>query len=398
MIFRNRAFAQPKSLFRRINPELLHNYFKYHKTLQDFDWDSYIKDRWHLIEDLVEEFYKAPIKKRQEIEVELRQVNSLSGLAAQETLEAVAKQFKLVWDGEQMPEDQALMVLMENKDAFLTACNWSNLETYGSFTDYIGVKPKEPKEWAKIKQPMTDAWKLLLQNQSKGFGRVYIEHYDASRCPEGIRGAPLVSIGASDRRAYLVYYEAPGKYVTRFDDMTDRPEEKSEKPVLEALLIYYPKTGRLKVKAKTDTIIETARDDYAKLVLGAENYFSAGTERVYDLDLFKKKLESTDFPTDSADRIVSVKVVNLRFRPDGLTKDIIEIDSVKALKERIRTLKIDLTTAVIKRVRLQVKFEGVHKGLVKSFNLAAPNKNTLGDSKKDRLLEQYLVKWGIANR
>jgi hypothetical protein len=381
MMFRNRSLATPKSLFRRINPELLHNYFKYHKTLQDFDWDSYSQDRWRMMDDLVEEFYKAPIKKRQEIEIELRQVNSLSGLSAQETLEAVAKQFKLVWDDEQMPEDRALMVLLENKDAFLTACNWSNLETYASFSDYIGVKPREPKEWDKIKQSLTDAWKLLLQNQSKGYGRVYIENYEAS-----------------DRRAYLVYYEAPGKYVTRFDDMTDRPEEKSEKPVLEALLIYYPKTGRLKVKAKTDEIVATARDDYAKLALGTEDYFSAGTERVYDLDLFKKKLEPLDFPTDPVDRIASVKVVNLRFRPDGLTKDIIEIDSVKGLKERIRALKVDMSIAVIKRVRLQVKFEGVHKGLVKSFNLAAPNKNTLGDSKKDRLIEQYLVRWGVANR
>ena len=381
MIFHHRSFCQPKSLFRRINSELLHNYFKYHKTLQDFNWDSYIHDKWRMMDDLVEAFYKAPIKKRQEIEAELRQVNSLSGLVAQETLGAVAKQFKLVWDDEQMPEDRALMVLMENKDAFLTACNWSNLETYASFADYIGVKPREPKEWDKVKQSLTDAWKLLLQNQAKGYGRVYIENYDAP-----------------DRRAYLVYYEAPGQYITRFDDMTDRPEEKSEKPVLEALLIYYPKTGRLKVKAKTDAIVETARDDYAKLVLGAEDYFSAGSERLYDLDIFKKKLEPMDFPTDPADRIASVRVVALRFRPDGLTKDVIEIGSAKGLKERLRTLKIDLATAVIKRVRLQVKFEGVQKGLDKSFNLAAPNKNTLGDSKKDRLIEQYLVRWGVANR
>src|SRR3989339_40051 len=378
MIFHQRAFASPKSLFRRINPELLHSYFKYHKTLQDFDWDSYVKDRWHLMEDLIEAFYKAPIKKRQDIESELRQVNSLSGLSAQETLEAVAKQFKLVWDEEQMPEDRALMVLMENKDAFLTACNWSNLESYASFADYIGVKPKEPRDWDKIKQGLTDAWKLLLQNQSKGFGRVYIENYHAL-----------------DRRAYLVYYEAPGKYITRFDDMTDRPEEKTEKPVLEALLIYYPKTGRLKVKARTEVIVDTARDDYAKLALGDENYFSAGAERVYDLDLFKKKLEPLDFPTDPVDRINSVLVVSLRFRPDGLTKDVIEINSAKGIKERLRALKIDLSTAIIKRVRLQVKFEGVHKGLDKSFYLSAPNKNTLGDSKKDRLLEQYLVRWGI---
>ena len=360
---------------------MLHDYFKHHKTLQDFDWDSYIKDRWHLMEDLIEAFYKAPAKKRQEIESELRQVNSLSGLVAQETLEAVAKQFKLAWDDEQMPEDRALLVLMENKDAFLTACSWSNLESYASFADYIGAKPREPRDWDKIKQPLTDAWKLLLQNQSKGYGRVYIENYEAS-----------------DRRAYLVYYEAPGQYITRFDDMTDRPEEKTEKPVLEALLIYYPKTGRLKVKAQTEAIVETARDDYGKLGLGDENYFSAGAERIYDLDLFKKKLDANDFPTDPVDRINSVKVVSLRFRPDGLTKDVIEISSTKGVRERLRALKIDLSTAIIKRVRLQVKFEGVHKGLDKSFNLSAPNKNNLGDSKKDRLLEKYLVRWGIANR
>ncbi|MFH0888891.1 MAG: hypothetical protein V1871_06760 [Planctomycetota bacterium] len=380
MPYYRHSFFTPKSLFRRIRPDLLYNYFKSHKALDDFDWDSYVKDKWHLMEDLIDEFYKIPIKKREEIEGEFRQVNSLAGLSAQETLEAVAKQFKLLWDDEMMPEDRALTALMENKNAFLTACNWANLEDYESFADYV-AKPKEPNEWAKIKQSMTDAWKLLLQNQNRGYGRVYIEHYTAT-----------------DRQAYLVYYEAPSTYITRFDDQTDQPEEKSDKPVLESLLIYYPKLGKLKVKAKTDGFTETARDDYAKLALGDEHYFATGSERIYDMDQFKKKLEPIDFLTDPADRISSVKVVTLRFNPDVLTKDIIEINSVKGLKERIRLLKLDLTTAVIKKVRIQVKFEGVQKGLVKSFNLSSPNKNTLGDSKKDRLIEQYLVKWGIANR
>ncbi|MDI6733383.1 MAG: hypothetical protein QME51_04600 [Planctomycetota bacterium] len=383
MRYHYRSFNTPGSLFRRISPNLLYEYFKSRKVLDDFAWDSYIKNKWHLMEDLVEEFYKMPVKKREEIEEELRQVNSLAGLSAQETLEAVAMQFKLVWDDEMMPEDRTLTVLMENKDAFLTACNWANLEDYESFADYV-AKPKEPKEWSRIKQPLTDAWKLLLQSQSNGYGRVYIEHYTAT-----------------DRQAYLVYYEAPKTYITRFDDRTDQPEEKADKPVLEALLIYYPKTGnlcKLKIKAKTDTITERARDDYAKLALGDEHYFATGSERIYDMNLFKKKLEPIDFPTDPADRISSVRVVTIRFKPDALTKDIVEITSVKGLKERIRLLKLDLTTAVIKKVRLQVKFEGVQKGLVKSFNLSIPNKNTLGDSKKDRLIEGYLVKWGVANR
>ena len=381
MLFQRRPFYQPKSLFRKIRPDLLQAYFKSHKMLQDFDWDSYIQDKWRLIEDLVDAFYKAPIKKREELEEELRQVNSLAGLAAQETLEAVAKQFKLIWDDEQMPEDRALAVLMENKEAFQAACNWANLENYASFTDYLATKPKEPAEWPKIKQSLTDAWKILLQNQSKGYGRVYIEHYEAA-----------------DRQAYMIYYEAHRKYITRFDDMTDQPEAKLDKPVLESLLIYYPKLGKLKIKAKSDEFIETARDDYAKLVLGDEHHFATGSERLYDLNHFKKKLSPTDFPTDPTDRISSVKVVALRFRTDALTKDIIEISSSKGLKERIRQLKLDLSTAVIKKVRLQVNFEGVHKGLVKSFNLSAPNKNSLGDSRKDRLIENYLVRWGVANR
>ncbi|MEW6027568.1 MAG: hypothetical protein AB1599_09785 [Planctomycetota bacterium] len=380
MILHQRSYSTPKSLFGRLNPNLLYEYFKKHKVLDDFAWDAYIRDKWRLRDDLLEEFYKIPAKKREEIEDELRQVNGLSGLSAQETLEAAAKTFKLVWDDDMMPEDRALTILMENKDAFLTACEWTNLETYASFADYL-AKPKEPRDWSKIKQSLTDAWKLLLQNQSKGYGRVHIENYKTA-----------------DRQAYLVYYEAPPTYVTRFDDKTNQPEDKKDKPVLEALLIYYPKLGKLKVKARTEPVIETAKNDYAKLALGDEHHFASGSERIYDMNQFKKKLEPTDFPTDPADRISSVRVVALRFKPDALTRDIVEINSVKGLKERIRLLKLDLTTAVIKRVRMQVKFEGVQKGLVKSFNLSVPNKNTLSDSKKDHLIEQYLVKWGVANR
>jgi hypothetical protein len=381
MLMKRRSFYTPRSLFRRIRPDLLRGYFKSHKTLQDFDWDSYAENKWRMLDDLADEFYKAPGKKRDEIDEELRRVNSLSGLAAQETLEAVARQFNLDWDEDMTPEDRALAALMENKNAFMIACHWSNLENYESFADFVAKKPREPLDWVRLKHPLTDAWKLLLQNQDKGYGRVFIEHYTAT-----------------DRQAYLVYYEAPSQYITRFDDMTDQPEEKTDRPVLESLLIYYPKSGRLKVKAKTEVMAESVRDDYARIALGDEHCFAEGNERAYDMDKFKRKLEPADFPTDPADLIASVRAVMLRFQPDAATKDVIEVISLNNIRELIQALKIDLSGAVIKKVRLQVKFVGTRRNLVKSFNLSAPNKNTLGDSRKDRLLEQYLVKWGVANR
>lgn len=377
----HRSFTTPAAMLRRLSPNLLYEYFASRKALEGFDWNTFQRTPGQLLDDLAEEYQKIPGKKRDEIEEELRDVSNLSGLPAQETLQVVCKQFNLIWDDEMMPEDRAIRVLMENKDAFQTACNWANLESYESFQDYLGPKPKAPQEWPKIKNHFTDVWKLLLQNQSKGYGRVYIEHYSAD-----------------DRQAYLVYYEAPKKYVTRFDDRTDKPEEKPEKPVLESLLIYYPKLGKLKVKARYETIAEQARDAYSGLALGDEDFLKAGDQRIYDLNQFKKKLEPDDFPTDPKDEIISVQAVSLRFRPDGLTRDTIEVNSVKDLKARLKAHKLDLADAVIKRARLQVKFAGKGAGTVKSFNLSMPNKNTLGDSKKDRLIEKYLVKWGIANR
>lgn len=376
-----RVFYTPRSLFRRLRPDLIQEYFKSRKALQDFDWESYVQNKWRMLDDLADEFYKAPVKKREELDGELRQVSSLSGIYAQEALESVAREFKIDWDEEAVPEDRALAVLMSDKAAFLTACHWSRLESYENFAEYEASKPGEPTEWPKIKQPLTDAWKLLLQNQSKGYGRVFIEYYEAK-----------------DRQAYLVYYEAPSQSITRFDDLTDQPEEKTDKPVLESLLIYYPKAGRLKIKGKTEGIIELARDDYARIAMGDQNYFAGASARAYDMEKFKVKLEPADFPTEPADLISSVKVVMLRFQSDAISKDVIEVSSLKSIKERIRLMKIDLREAVIKKARMQVKFSGIRKNTVKSFNLSVPNKNTLGDSGRDRRIERYLVKWGIANR
>jgi len=387
MKIRHGSFMAPKSLFRRISPNLLHEYLHSRFVLDGFDWDAFAANRWQLMDDLVEEYYKLPSERRGEIEEELRQINALSTLSAQETLEAVAKQNKLLWDDEMMPEDRAIRVLMENREVFAIAFSWSQLENYASFSDYLAGKSKDAKDWTKISQALTDSWKLLLQNRSKGFGRVYIEHYSAGDSKN------------IQREAYLVYYEAPGKLVTRFDDQTDMPEDRSEKPVLEALMIYYPAQGKLKVKARTPEMAEEARDNYSKLALGDENFLRRpDNERTYDLSIFKKKQDTLDFPTDPADRIGFVKVTSLRFNSDPLSNDIIEINSMKNLKDRVRRLKLDLSTAEIKRVRMQVKFEGAVKGLSKAFSLSLPNRNTLGDSKKDELIEKYLVKWGIANR
>ncbi|MFH1226559.1 MAG: hypothetical protein V1701_01490 [Planctomycetota bacterium] len=377
-----RSFTTPAAMFRRIAPNLLYEYFSSRKALDGFNWNSLQRTPGQMMDELVAEYQKIPPKKRDEIEEELRDVCNLSNLQAQETLQSVCKQFGLIWDDEMMPEDRAIRVLMENKDAFQTACNWANLESYESFTDYFGAKPKDANDWSDIKANFTEAWKLLLQNQSKGYGRVYIEHYQSD-----------------DRQAYLVYYEAPKKFVTRFDDRTDKPAEKAEKPVLESLMIYYPKLGKLKVKSRYEDIAEQARDSYSRLALGDEDFLkSPDKTRLYDLNQFKKKLGPSDFPTDPKDGIVSVKAVSLKFRPDALTKDTIEVNSVKDLKARLKTLKLDLGDAVIKRARLQVKFDGTGAGSLRSFNLSMPNKNTLGDSLKDRLLGKYLVKWGVANR
>ncbi|MFA5794397.1 MAG: hypothetical protein WC980_04940 [Candidatus Brocadiia bacterium] len=375
-----RSFTAP-ALMRRISTNLLYEYFTSRKVLQDFNWNSFQRSPDQLMDELTAEFQKIPIAKQDEIEEELRDVHNLSGFAAQETLQSVAKQFKILWDDEMPPEDRAIRVLMENPEAFRTACNWAELESYESFQDYVGPKAKDASDWSDIKANFTEAWKLLLHNQAKGYGRVYIEHYQSD-----------------DRQAYLVYYEAPKKFVTRFDDKTDKPAEKPEKPVLESLMIYYPKLGKLKIKARHEDIAEQARDAYSRLALGQEDFLNAGKERVYDLNQFKKKLEPQDFPTDPKDEIVSVQVVSLRFRLDGLTNDTIEVNSVKSIKARLKTHNLNLTDALIKKVRLQVKMASTGAGSTKTFSLTMPNKNTLGDSLKDRLLEKYLVKWGIANR
>jgi len=369
-------------LFRRVAPDLLAKYFDTHNVLSDFPWKQKGLVKPKFVKALKEAYQKVPPNKREEIDEECNQIHDLCNLPAQETLQYIADKFGISWNSEMMPEERTLLVFMENKGAFETACNWCQIENYSSYNVYNGKQANTPKEWTKIEQPLTDAWKLLLQNENKEYGRVYIEPYESE-----------------DRFVYWIFYEAPKQYITRFDDKTNKPDDMPDKPVSESLMIYYHRLGKLKVKADRNSIAEAARDNYARLALDDENFFNnPDNKRIYDLTLFKKKLEPEDFPTGPKDDIASVRVVNLRFKPDAITRDIIEINSVKDLKGRIKLLEIDLPNIVITRVKMQVIFKGRGAGIKKSFSLSSQNKNTLKDSKKDRLIEQYLVKWDIANR
>ena len=116
---------------------------------------------------------------------------------------------------------------------------------------------------------------------------------------------------------------------------------------------------------------------------------------IYDLDRFKRPWR---FETDVADHIEWVRVVGIRFQPDPKgSKDTVEVKSYTNLQQRLRDMNIDLRSAAIKRISLCFKFPGKGRSGSRTVNLSMPNRNNLGDSKNDQLIERYLVEWEIAN-
>ena len=114
-------------------------------------------------------------------------------------------------------------------------------------------------------------------------------------------------------------------------------------------MIYYPKSGKLKIKTKTQEQADFICETFARVVLEQPDFFALGPQKpVYDFDCFKslRKLMPSSFDLDPADGIETVKVTALHFTPDALTRDTVMVNSVKNLSERIRKLGIDLSLII----------------------------------------------------
>jgi len=268
-----------------------------------------------------------------------------------------------------------MTLFLDWRAAFNAAHNWWTIDHFQGYTDFRGRTALDIRDHAKGKSQLEMAFAAFLDSQDKGID-IHVDVY-----------------GDTNKVAYVVCHEDYVKAVERFRE--HRLVVEKDRPVFYATMVYYPRLGKLKVKATKNELAEFSRDAFAEHIIGRKDFFQhQDVSLIYDLDRFKRPWR---FETDPADDIEWVRVVAIRLHPDPTSKDTVEVRSYTNLQQRLRDMNVDLQRVRITRVWLCFKFPGKGRSGRRTVSLSLPNHNNLGDSKNDQLIERYLVEWEIAN-
>jgi len=359
------------SFFRKTSNTLLKRFFDHHKALKSIEWNGRTENE---VQDIYQAYIELPAKVKSKIEDDLENLNDVSSQKGMPCLvDAAASQGVKCKDISAY--NLAMTLFLDCREAFDIAHEWWTINHFQSYTDFRGRKPHDVKDPEAGKPHFEAAFSEFLDSMSKGID-IHVDVYNNA-----------------NKIAYVVCHEDYVKPIERFRN--HKLQVLKDKPVFYATIVYYPKLGKLKVKAAKNDVVEFTRDAFAEHIIKKKDFFQhADVKLIYDLNWFKRPWR---FETDPADHISRVKVVSIRFHPEPGSKDQIEVKSYDNLAQRLKDMNVDLKRAEINRVSLCFKFPGIGRAGSKTVNLSMPNHNNLSDSENDQLIERYLVDWEIAN-
>lgn len=360
-----------KTFFRKTNKALLGRFFAQYSVLGDLEWN---KREDTDVDDIDDSYRALPNDVRIKIEADLETLNDLASQRGMPCMIDVSRQWKI--DCRDITaHDLAMVLFLDHREALDIAHSWWTIDHFQGYSDFRGRQPVNIATPDAGRARFKAAFSEFMNSLEKGIN-INIDVYKDT-----------------NKIAYVACHEDYVKSVERFHK--HKLKVVKDRPVFYATMVYYPHLGKLKVKGTKNDLIEFARDAFAEHILGEKTFFQHPDMRlIYDLDRFK---QPWIFETDPADGIEWVHVTGIQFHPTKGIKDTIEVKSQTNLEGRLRDMNIDLSVAEITSVSLCLKFPGKGRSGSRTVNLSMPNRNNLGDSKNDQLIERYLVEWEIAN-
>ncbi|HUT10468.1 MAG TPA: hypothetical protein VMX94_07040 [Armatimonadota bacterium] len=360
-----------KSFFRKTSNALLKRFFEHYETLREIAWSGRAEAD---VDDVYDAYSELPEDTRRGIANDLENLNDLASERGMPCLVEAAGRWHIDC-GDMTAHNLAMTLFLEHRDTFNTAHDWWTIDHFQGYSDFRGRNP------------------LVIEDTDKGLPQLQAAFSDYLGSLEKGVDVKVEVYKDIEKIAYVVCHEDYVKAMERFREHTLVVE--NDRPVFYATMVYYPSSGKLKVKATKNELVEFSRDAFAEHIIGSRDFFQHQDVRlIYDLDRFKLPWQ---FELDPADHIEYVRVVAIRFHPELNTKDTVEVRSYRDLAQRLRGMNVDLNRVKITHVSLCFKFPGKGRIGARTVNLSMPNRNNLGDSKNDQLIERYLVEWKIAN-
>jgi len=208
---------------------------------------------------------------------------------------------------------------------------------------------------------------------------------------------------------YHYFFAYPQDYTDTFVgfDGDGKFERKRQNPAFEVVYVYDPDDGTLDLYAQGGKDIKKDLQElFARTVLHEELGEEDSNSQPYELNPLKKR--SFKFPTDPADRVIEVRIKELRLSivgsarnritfeatPTGATDEIYGFIEKALHEDRLPMAMVNVSSAVI-----QVRFDNTGgKGRATktvTFRISYPDSCNLKDKPEHLIVKKYLKVWGI---
>jgi hypothetical protein len=180
-----------------------------------------------------------------------------------------------------------------------------------------------------------------------------------------------------------------------------------QNPAFEVVFIFDPHDGDLDLFVRGDkNVVKDLQTIFGRTILHEE--LGEEDRKSVPYDLSKMKKANFPFPTDPADRVVDVRVKELKFSiiGDGKKKIVFDAgpkgskeDVYEFIKESLHEQRLPLSMVNVGSVVIQMTFEntnGAKRPTKKlTFRVSYPNSCNLKDSPEELIAKKYLKEWKI---
>jgi hypothetical protein len=371
----------PKAFFRRISPPVLELLRAWSRTEMRLDGEG----------ALGEQTYKAwlalPETERRGLETKLLPVNDLCSKHARPYLEGLGEK---VWGSEATKrieesrqwtaQDFAVRLFIEAEAEFRVVWRSYNLDTLEHVKEFHGRYPRQPRNDPAAKALMKAA--MLEHFKKTPFaGRCNVEDF--------VNEEKLaIFVDHEDEHQPFDEFDAQGVVVPSW-----------RRPLIRLAAIFHFETLTLFIKATRKDEREQLRNMFAEIIMGDPDYFE-DTSKTMKFSFEPLWAPGFDFPTQAADQIDRVSVVQVAWRPGNTDVKRLVFDlkpglSMAGVRLALQNHGVASVGPQVDGVHLRFNFLGAGPTNSRTVSLFNPNSSNLADTTRDRTIRRCLKRWGI---
>lgn len=365
-----------RGFFRKVNaPALFRRFFETFGV-----WDAMGLDAESTCVEIHEAWERLDVPNRQEIDEALRRMNDIAREKGRFTLERCAEDCGVEDYIDLTLPRLAMRLFLDHRRVFEETYDFFMLEKTESLRTLLGRQPVPCEPTAERIERFKVELSRALRRESHG--------------PQ-----LLVEVAPPHPEKWMAVI--PHETYVRPDHEFDEQSEittRERRPVYEMVLIYFPETGVLKLRAgRGRKKIERAAAVFATEILGQDAFFFEEGQVVNFAPLLDPGFSFAREPSDSFEWARPTKIGFCHRAHPGVTYEIHRKDQYVGAPDVLGILNangIALSEIEIRSLSIRFKFQKSARD-TRTVDLAVPNRSSLDETDRDRYIESVLVRWGL---